>query len=372
MPTCHKLPFRPSSMQRAALCPVSPWREAEIPELPDSEISDEGTDLHSRIEGAFRRGDYSGLTDYQRGAVRGCIGLLEKHTSGVHPDAVLFEHELPVMNRWGELIFDRPAHIDCLIFQGVGLADICDWKFGYKESPFTASHDLQGLCYAVAVRNAYEGIDRVGFNRFHPRLWNENRLTGVLYAGDNDYWASLEDVIGRVVRASHPGSSARPGHAQCLYCKAKVTCAEFMEWADPEKALKQQDQALPLAPQRIAEILEYRDRLKLLNSRMADVESLAKQALASGVEIPGWQLGKPRSTRSIENVAEASAMLIQHMPLAAIDSALAFSVPALETAFKAATGLKGKKASEEFERILNGYLVTTESAPSLRRAKEIE
>lgn len=358
-------PFRPSNLQRAAACPPSVWREQGMPDLGDSEIAEEGTNLHAAVERAFRRGDYGGLGDQHRYAVRSCVELLEKHTRGVDPSAIFFEHELPVENHWGEPLFDRTAHMDVLIFQNPRLADLVDWKFGYRVPPYSAAQDLQGLAYAVAVRNFYDGIDSVGFNRFHPRLWDEDRLSGVLYSGQVDYWASLADVIKRIVLASHPGAHAHPGCAQCFYCNAKATCAEFKAWAEP-KELQPMD-CRELSPHRLGELLEYKERVALLNSMMADIEEVAKAALAQGVAIPGWGLKDGKQRREIPDYTAGREKLSEKMPADALDAATKFSVPDLEAAFKAVTGLKGKKASEAFEGALDGLLVKKQDAPSLCR-----
>lgn len=364
-------PFRASKMQRAWLCPPSPWREMNMPELSPSEAAEEGRHLHAAVPRAFLYGDYQGLEEDEMWAVRHCVKLLDSLTDGAIAEPI-FETPLPIVDHDLDPIIDRECTPDVVIFKGNGLAIVPDWKFGRLSPLFDAQRDLQLLTYAVGVRNNYEDINRVHVYRFHPRLWDEQREFCVAYEGDDDYWIGRENVLKGIVAKSSPDGPARPGKAQCLYCTAKMVCKEFKFWADPDPT------GLPFAvnetltPAALAEVLDYKDRLKLLTNMMSDAEDLAKRALGQGVEIPGWTLKQNGASRAIEDVSAARARLVPGtMPPDAFNSALKLTIGQLEKAFKSATGLKGKAADAEFSAALSGLIEMKEKAPSLVRAAAI-
>ena len=235
-------PHRASTMQRAWLCPPAPWRETLMPEMDAGPAAEEGTLLHAAVPRAYRFGDFSGLDEDQRWAMTHCVRLLERLAADVPPACILFEESIEVLDRRLLPILDREVRPDVVIFRPGGLAIVIDWKFGRSVPQFDAGRDLQLLTYAVAVRNGFEGVDRVHVYRFHPRLWDEHRESCVAYEPrplDNDrnadsFWTGRENVLKRIVAESTPDAPAAPGHAQCLYCKAKLVCKEFARWAEPK------------------------------------------------------------------------------------------------------------------------------------------
>ncbi len=364
-----KRPFRASAMQRAWLCPPAPWREAAMPETPAGPAAAEGTMLHAAVVRAYRHGDYSGLEDEQRGAVRACVRFLESVAQDALPEGLVLEEPTEVLGHDLDPIIDREVTPDVVVFKPGGLAVVVDWKFGRAEPQFEAGRDLQLLTYAIAVRNGYEDISRVHVYRFHPRLWDERRETCVAYEGDAAYWIDREQVLRRIVADSTPDAPARPGTAQCRYCKAKLVCEEFKQWAEPAPGELPAPVNESLTPVQLSRILAYRERLKLLTSMMSDAEELTKKALAQGIDVPGWTLKQGSGSRQITDLLAAKRALSPHLPPEAFDSACKVSVTTLEKVFKSATGMKGKAASEAFGSSLAGLIEMKPSAPSLAPVK---
>ena len=370
-------PHRASNMQRTWLCPPSPWREADMPELDAGDAANEGSLLHDQIARAIRFGDVasSGDSDH-RWIVNACLRRFHELRYGApeNPDGdnFLIEHEESLLDHNLIPIIERKIRIDATIFHDQGRAIVIDWKTGRAEPEWDAQRDLQLLCYAVAVRNTYDGIDCVQVYRFHPRLFDENRETSVEYAGGGVYWIGFENVLKSVVARSGPKAQANPGNAQCLYCKAKLACPEFRAWAEPK------DNELPavvnaaLTPAMLAQVLDYKDRFKLLSKVMEDAEGLAKRAIAQGIEIPGWTLKESGSVREIPDAIAARNALAQYMPAEAIDGASKLSVTRLESAFKAATGLRGKSAEREFNTALAGLIEKKPKSASLIKKGELQ
>ncbi|MCE5229040.1 PD-(D/E)XK nuclease family protein [bacterium] len=365
-------PLRASNLQRAWLCPPSVWRESEMPEMEAGAAAEEGRMLHAAVVRAWKRGDFTGLDDEQRGAVAGCVRFLNEKAEGALQDLIILEQTIPVLDSDSQPLVEREVTPDVVILRGGGLALVIDWKTGRGAPQFDAGHDLQLLTYAIAVRNHYTSakITRVHVFRFHPRLWDENRETSVSYGGSDDDWHQREGILSEIILQSQPDANAVPGAAQCQYCKAKMICEEFRAWSEPDPSTLPAPVNTALTPAKLGQILQYRDRLKLLDKMMSDAEDMAKQAIGQGIEIVSpdgtrWGLKEGSPTRTISDLSRARAAMLPHIPSDAFDSACKVSITSLEKVFKTATRLKGKAAAEAFASTMDGAIEFRKSAPSL-------
>ncbi|MCL5734704.1 MAG: hypothetical protein M1274_03800 [Actinobacteria bacterium] len=106
-------PLRASNLQRAWLCPPSIWREAEMPEMEAGAAAEEGRMLHTAVVRAWKRGDYTGLDDEQRGAVVACVRFLNEKAANALQDLIFCEQTIPVLDsdglRIGESSTRRPV-----------------------------------------------------------------------------------------------------------------------------------------------------------------------------------------------------------------------------------------------------------------------
>lgn len=357
-------PFRASGLQRAWLCPVAPWREQGLPDNVSDE-AEEGTRLHDAVRKAYLFGDMSHLSDDHRWIVTDCCTFIR---SLAGDDAVLFEAEMDLLDASGEKIIENPVHADVVIFKHGGVAVVIDFKMGRLGLDFTAEKDLQLLSYAVAVRNNYVGIQTVNVYRYHPRLYDERRQTCVAYSGLDADWFHRENVLKTIVRDSKPLAKAVPGETQCRYCKAKANCPDFHEWSVPAVL----DTALPtsLTPSQAAGIYSrYAPKLALFTKMMEYLETYIRDSLVAGIDIDGYALKPGSDRREITDVVLARRRLKDHMPGEALDGCTKMSIGALEKAFKACTGLKGRQAESVLNDLLSGTVTIKTSAPSLVRTE---
>lgn len=369
-------PLRASNLNRAWRCPPAPWREAEMPEEAGEHAArDEGALLHWHVErdGSFEAATKQPrLTPEQERVVGDCVkfgdDILNEFTGGY--GAELYQEKQLLVPGLG-----RKCKADWLLLVQ-SQAVVIDWKMGRAIPEIDASRDLQLWAYALGARyvawsRSKLWLDKVTVYRFHPRLWDENRCTSAVFEGE---FGKYEATLRQIVERSQPEAAAEPGPMQCQYCKAKVACPEFEAWtSEGTTALVAINEALPAS--RLGEVLQWGEQLKAANAVMKAAKAHAIAALEAGVEITSpdgtrWELKEGVTKRSIPDALEARKVLAHLLPQEAIDSCASLRVTDLQTAFKAATGLKGKAASIEFEAALGDLLVRKQNAPTVVAMKE--
>ena len=362
-------PIRPSNMNRACLCPPSPWREQEAAINHASDDASEGTLLHTAIRCICETGEPpAGLTEEQLGVVKACHRLFES-LIGEDKRVATFEQTIPMFDSFGNWIIERPVTPDVVIMCEDGLV-VIDWKTGRLAPDFPVESDLQMQCYAIAARNYYRAdriINRLTIIRFHPRLWDEHREGRVTIEGSDDEWLAMEQNIQAVVDRSTPEATACPGEAQCRYCKAKLQCSEFQQWAG-QFIIGVDWNTLP-APVLAA---AYK-RLVEIEAPLRNAIATAKEALLTlpeeELETHGLRLQNTGCIRFIPNIFEARARWEQYYPKLAFESCLSVSVPELQTVFQAQAGCKKSLAAGLLAEFFEGLMETKEKAKSLKVIK---
>lgn len=362
-------PIRPSNMNRACLCPPSPWREQASAIRHTGDDANEGTLLHTAIRCICETGEPpAGLTEEQLGVVKACRKVYEGWNES--QDYVAhFELTIPMLDSFGNQIIARQVTPDVVILCDESIV-VIDWKTGRLAPDFPVESDLQMQCYAIAARNYYRVdrfANRVTIIRFHPRLWDEHREGRVTIDGSDDAWLALEQNIQAVVDRSTPEAEACPGEAQCRYCAAKVECSEFTQWAG-QFIIGVDWNTLP-----VPVLAQAYRRLVEIEAPLRNAIATAKEALLTlsedELEAHGLRLQNTGCIRSIPNIFEARARWEQYYPKLAFESCLSVSVPELQTVFQAQSGCKKSLAADLFAEFFDGLMETKEKAKSLKVVK---
>ena len=204
--------FAPSSLQRVHDCPGSYRLCKQVPPLPKSPESDEGTLLHERVVS----GDLSGLDSEQSSAVESCIQFRE---SIVTENALTkSEKNLEIKGGSGNVI--TSGTIDFLsIDNALDHAHIIDWKFG-RNMVIEAAGNYQLAAYALGVFQRYN-VESVTAHIYQPRIYSHTQYT---FTNPANIQRNIERIIAR---ATAPELVLKAGESQCRYCAAKSICPAF-------------------------------------------------------------------------------------------------------------------------------------------------
>ena len=366
------LPHCASELQRAYYCPTSPHRQARVPESESGPEAVEGTMLHSAVARVYQDNDYSGLNPEQAQAVMKCVEFIREIEGfggvGFETSYFLFECMTAVK------IIDMEVTPDVDIYHNAKHVSIIDFKFGRLPIPWPADKDMQLLTYSLAVHNFQNNPTypfRVDVYRFHPRFPYDKSRHYVSYQGDREYWQRWENVIKNVIAGCTTYAVAIPGEAQCRYCRAKGICPEFQAWSVPAPI-----PTVPITftkdftPATLANVLEWKDRIALINRMWSDAEALAKRAIEAGTPVPGWELKPGNMVRKIANTRDARYRLSKRLSHDQIDDCCEFKLKALEKIFQDEYQSSAKRANEMLSLILDGLIETKQNAPSLVRKDE--
>lgn len=216
--------FSPSTLQAREASPCFHPRNEQ------SEASRLGTKQHK----AYETGDFSGMTDEQCEAVETCINysnhIFEAMRSRyAHP----LDDTPSLVTRLDEtyLAVDdeetTAGYIDrAYISPDLAEADLLDCKFG-KWPVEPAETNLQGICYALGLRQRYPTLQRIGVHFLCPYLG---------YVDSFNFTGGFEDMLFRVravvARAKEwkRGYEAKepvkwhPTTGSCLFCARIGVC----------------------------------------------------------------------------------------------------------------------------------------------------
>ena len=233
--------FSPSGAPAAMLCNIKPWREKDIPDMPN-EASDEGTAAHFLLEQCLEK--QVEAVHFIGTRIRVKDGQTEFHTSGQWPVGRDMVHEiqktLDVIHSLAEGATIYPEQTlsiefitgeqgatgtsDTVIIKG-NTAVIADLKYGRGVQVFAEGNE-QLLMYgasAVADFDALGDIEHVELHILQPRL-NHFDCWKLSVAEMNERIEVIRQTAKRIL-AGPEGLTAVPGPKQCKFCK-DATCAE--------------------------------------------------------------------------------------------------------------------------------------------------
>lgn len=348
---------RPSGLMRCALCPASWRRERALPEgtlATENPAARDGSRLHGLIEQAIMAGSMP--PDPEDAAiVATCVEYFNLPDHGTDGAQILCEQEVELKDDDGKIL-SEPGHVDAMRISG-NIAHVFDWKTGRALWRRPAARDYQLLAYAVGTHATF-GVEHVIAHRVHPRLRGEYFVSVAEYGPP---WGPWEDAVRQaVLRCWDADAPAQAGAEQCAYCRAKASCREFQRWAEPPASLSSVS-ANELTPARVGQLLEYRERLKMVNAMMVDIEQYAMRLIDGGQTIPAPGGGEYVVNERPGNRKITSPRAINQILDTISDDALfetcTMSVGKLESLFASQYGISKTEAARRLEEIV-GDLIT--------------
>ena len=209
-------------------------------------------------------------------------------------------------------------------------------------------------------------VDEIGAAIIQP-LVTHNPKTCV-YTLD-DIIESTKRMVVRIMNSNDPKASRIAGDSQCTYCKAKLSCRAYNEWAGSK---------LPIAPEliKIPPSLWSPDQRRIfcenksaakkwLENCEANIKELLK---ADNQAVPGWRLSDGDTREVIINPQELFVRFQQSgVTLEAFMKCISITKGKLKDELKATTKLKGESLSKAFDVLCDGLVEQKKNEPSLER-----
>lgn len=270
----------------------------------------EGTAIHKALEDS----DVSELNDDEQIlAVEDCEKFqLEALQKFLRPDLAYDEYPSPAHPGELKLMVDSQrqswGYLDKLYVQG-DQALLIDYKAGYKRVD-PAQTNLQGKGYTVGVFNAFPLVNTVFVRFIQPRI---NSVTdGLFHRSDLPALrAEIAELIDNAKNFHGELEKTHPGVLPCLYCGRRLSCpvmSGFMQLI----VSKLEQLGVPTEfsigslrnnPEQLARLLNVKD---LITKLVEDATDAAKELIASGQEVPGYELKERKGRTSVTDVAAAA------------------------------------------------------------------
>jgi len=316
-------PFGPSSLGRVKLCPGSYALSKKAPPTEGSSDAAEGTMMHNFMEAGLKlptpdQVTYANdlaqeLNGEQMETLNSCMQYARAKLNGYRV--------------WTERFMVLEANLDDPI---TGTADVVainqagdhaigiDWKFGRGSLSQTTTL-LQAAAYSCMIFQTYKDVKVVDYYVYQPRVG----FQGTEYAASwdlQDYMRLMSMITDATRQAQEPGASLNPSPAACQFCPAISICPAAADITEQLPAKYEEN--LPVEPGKIAEALYM---AKIVKKQVKAVETLAKDIMKKGGEIPGYTL-KPRA--GAKRLADVPAAMDRLSELANFDDFLSVaSIP---------------------------------------------
>jgi hypothetical protein len=182
---------------------------------------------------------------------------------------------------------------------------------------------------------------------------------------------ALGEMETRIVASNDPKSPRIPGDKQCQYCKAKVTCQEFVQSVSFAVA-KDSSSTLEEVAQHNIKAFDSKNLGKFLSLvRLAEETATAevRRRIEAGEAVEGWTLKAGRET---EKITDAQTVFTRALAAGItqdkfVAECITVGKTALKTALKTATGAKGKALDAKLDELLSGVTETKTSANILTK-----
>lgn len=277
------------------------------------------------------------------------------------PEAMYLEKPLRVAHPPGDGRWIVLGRAD-VVFAYPDKVIVIDYKSGWSDA-LHAIDNLQLHSYLLGAMTELNRMEGLGFI-LSPLSTTRVRIEG---AGEILDTSSFLQSIWEECHEDE--AQLIPGSEQCQYCKALGTfrCPETKNMSLPAVKLRDDlDQygGVEWAAKSLS--------LWKMHEKVADrLKGLIKAALVEGIDIPGWELGKPRNIRTIPDAATAFNKL-QEKGLIDVNEfagCCTVGLTALEARIKDRTGSTKKGATKMMEETLGDSILRSESAPPLKQSK---
>lgn len=293
---------------------------------------------------------------------------IQESKMGMPPTKILSEVEVYIGEMW-------VGHWDRVTVFGAMGTIFWEYKTGRIHQEPASSH-VQGRLYVVA------GVEtlRVPYpcHLFVLSAGEEEgeHMTMCVFQ-EEDVQNAYAEAKYIYDEASKPGAKRYPGQMQCKYCLARGTprCEETHQMLlVAESSMK----SLGADAESMAKALDIWKQVKPYGE---NVESTCRGLMNSGVKLPGWQFGTPKTDRDIPDTLAAESKLVPAVVArpefgkccTLSTSSLCDSVyRSRSTPKEGEKKLTRKAATELVESTLGDLLVKTKQQPPIVREKEEE
>ena len=279
-----------SKVERMIKCPGSLALEEQMPIQPSSEAAQRGTKIHAIAE-AFLTGqdlDHSQFDDDMINTAKIYVDYVMMH--GVTPHV-----EVDLTPDLSNLHPDLGGTADAVLILKDKIK-VIDLKSG--RIPVIAKGNTQLMTYALG---AYLKFKEHNITTFEVAIFQPGIGGSSHEYTAQELLAFSEELLAAIEKAQDPFAGFIAGPAQCKYCKAKVKCPEIKELANKvaAKEFATEDKSMN----------ELLDIAEIVGDWAEQVKAEAKQTLASGQLIDGWQLKPGRKMVKYANQVGSEAYL---------------------------------------------------------------
>ena len=363
----NKHALHPSSAYRYILCPGSFWAEQHLTSHTDA-VASNGQENH-RVIGEIVR---TGKTAEELGRTNPRdIWLCDefaKVTKQIMDGAnsVEFEVKLQLMG-YNVLPWLGTADVVGFFFLQKRCV-IIDYKTGFAEQLAVDSNPQLRLYAAMAVSD--DSKCSVETYLFSAGERGDKHIQGPTLYAPADIVEARRDAerISNMITTS----DIRTTGDHCRYCRANGRPDRCIESCNTLSALPQ-DIFLPIAP---ADMARYLIQGKRVSQVIRRIESVAKEMIQQGAEIPCVTLKAGSKAKTITDVGEAFRLMNAHLgtdPAGVFLSACSVSLPDLASAAYQAAKADGSQISQkEMRSLVEGVLATVISEQQRQPSLVIE
>ncbi len=346
--------IRASSLHRAALCPGSVTAEAGLPgkSSPDAE---RGKRVHKAWQASVH-GEF--LLD----------GICKNDAEWEAAEALTRRTKFLIAQFGGLRPGGRIRTEVRLTGDGItGTTDmvadceqatlLVDGKSGWADYT-PAEENAQLRAYAVMLYEK-EQPDRLAVALVSPGSQT------VTEYGPTEIDQAKAEIAEIHTAAADPDAPRIPNEYACAYCKALATgrCPESCQ--TPERITEAIDKAAENLPaEKVSQLL---DLAAAADAAIKRIREEAKERLAAGDEIPGWELKPGANRRTIPDAGNALGL---PLPESEVYACMSAQPGKLETALKKkfqAEGLKAGEAKAKAKDTLDPIVETAQGSPQLKR-----
>jgi Protein of unknown function (DUF2800) len=275
--------------------------------------------------------------------------------AGVHPVATLFREQRLWLTDGKKKLLSGKA--DRIAVTGI-VGCILDYKSSYgDQDPAEENYQIRTGIVLAAEEHKYVEIWYGGI--VQPAVSNKVQL--VRYTREDVAKAKAE-LLGIVEAINKPDAPTNAG-IHCKYCPAILKC-------ESARALLQTFGLIDPVTAEAENLAGYLELAKAAKPVIARLEEHAKQLLKDGTLIPGWQLGKPATSRAITDPF-ACFKLLEDAGLIDRDTFLkdcvGVSVGDVEKAVAKFKGLKPGAALDAVNATVISVIEFKQKSPSLEK-----
>lgn len=292
---------RPSNLYRREACPGSGRMEMGLPDTT-SEYAERGTKLHEVMVKMSRNPGWTNLDELStedRWAVEYCWGeVYQLFVGNAHCE---FLHEVKL-----DIIGGMTGTADLVLLEKGDAAILVDYKFGHGYVPHP-KRNVQFMAYAVALAKQYD-LKAIHAIKLQPYSGDPREE----YTYDVIDLEEAEDRIAGIIDGANADTAELKAGEHCKYCKAREVCPARMKIAESLPTSRTLSELFgTLLPM---ERREFVEKLIVARDWADDAYKAFETFVLEGGEVPGWGIGKGRTSRKWKDEASALAYLGEKKP----------------------------------------------------------